>query len=538
MKILFFAALLTLLSCNQDKKKPQYPGGTWAISVGATPPTINPLSSTTVDASTIQEFALEGLLDADLDTNDWRPALAESWEIKDDGMIFEFTLRQGIKWHDGRPFTVEDVKFSFDIIFRDDYPMQHLRPYFDNFHSPTILGPRKIQFKAKKKYHKNFDVLASGGYLTIVPKHVYDAPKDKKALNKILIGTGPYKLKEIKRGKWALLEKNESWWGRKVPHLASQHNFGRVIVRFVKGETANLENFKKGNLSFLGLTPEQYIKKTEGGNWGKKYLKEKVQNQAVKGYGFVGFNLKNPLFKSKKVRKALTHLMNRRLMIEKFLFDFSLPATGPLYQQNPYADPTVKPLEFDPEKALEYLRAEGWSDSDNDQILDKVAKGKKTPFSFTLLVPNKDQEKYLTIFKEDAKKAGVDIKIKLIEWNTFVKHLDERNFEAVMLGWGGGSIEWDPKQIWHSDSQKGTSNFISYSNKEVDRLIDLARVTMDKKERIPILHKVYRLIADDAPYIFLFNRKFDLYSYQGDLRRPKPTFNFRIGKSYWRLMNP
>ena len=296
------------------------------------------------------------------------------------------------------------MKFSFYIIFRDDYSTHAIRPYFENFHPPTIIGSNKIQFKAKKKYHKNFDVLASGGYLSIVPKHIYDNPKDKKALNKVLIGTGPYKLKTIKRGKWALLEKNDQWWGRKIPYLKDQYQFDKVIVRFIKGETPNLENFKKGNLSFMGLTAEQYVKKSKGGNWGTSYKKEKVENKSVKSYQFVGFNLKNPLFQSKKTRKAMAHLMNRELMIKKFLFDFSLPATGPLYQQNIYADPKVKPLDFNPQKALKLLREEGWEDTDRDQILDKMIDGKRRAFSYTLLIPNKDFEKFLTIFKEDSKR--------------------------------------------------------------------------------------------------------------------------------------
>ena len=535
--IAFFATfLLTIfLSCTKQERADRYPEGKWAINAGASPPTINPLSSTTMGASTIQGFVIEGLLTSDLDTLEWKAGLAESWEIKDDSKTFEFTLRKGIKWHDGKPFSVEDVKFSFDIIFKDDYPTQRIRAYFENFYPPTILGPHKIQFKVKKKYHKNFDVLASGGYFSIVPKHIYHQPKDKKLLNKMLIGTGPYMLKEFKRGQRALLEKNRQWWGRGEAHLKEQYQFDQVIVRFIKGETPQLENFKKGKLSFLGLTPEQYMKKTKGKKWGKKYHKKQVQNQSAKGYSFVGFNLKNPLFQAKKARQAMAHLMNRDFMIDKFLSGMSLPATGPLYRQNSYSNPTVKPLEFDPSKALRYLKSAGWEDTDNDQILDRIIKGKKTRFSYTLLIPNKDFEKYLTIFKQDSKKAGVEVKLKLIEWNTFVKHLDERNFEAVILAWGGGSVEWDPKQIWHSSSQDGGSNFIHYSNQEVDALIDLARVTMDKKKRLPILHKVYRLIADDAPYIFLFNRKYDLYAYQNSIERPKDTFNFGIGTSHWRL---
>ena len=109
---------------------------------------------------------------------------------------------------------------------------------------------------------------------------------------------------------------------------------------------------------------------------------------------------------------------------------------------------------------MSLLRAEGWKDTDGDMILDKVINGKKEKLSFTILEPSKDFEKYLTIFKEDAKKAGVEIKIKVIEWNTFIKLLNERKFEAVRLGWSAGSIEIDPKQIWHSSSiSGGGSNF-------------------------------------------------------------------------------
>lgn len=530
-------SIFVFVSCNKGEDKDKKQENIFSISTGVTPPNINPLGSSSVDATVVQNFALEGLMDADPDTMEWRPALAESYEISDDGTLFTFKIRKGIKWHDGKPFTAEDVKFSYDIIFRDDYQTQRIRPYFDNFDSPKLIDEYTIQWKAKKKYHKNFDVLASGGYLTIVPKHIYDKPEDKKALNKVLIGTGPYILKELKRGKWALFEKNPDWWGRNVEHMKNRYDWDKVIIRFIKGEQPELENFKKGKLSYLGITPEQYMKKTEGGNWGKKYHKVKTQNKSVKGYAFVGFNLRKPLFQSLKTRKALAHLMNRRLMIEKFFYNFSIPATGPLYQQNPYANPNIKPLEFDPQLALSILREDGWKDTDGDQVLDKMINGQKTSLKFTFLIPNKDWEKYFTIFKEDAKQVGVDIDLKVIEWNSFLKKLDERSFEVVALAWGGGSVSWDPKQIWHSESSEGTgSNFIGYSNPEVDRLIDQARETMDKDKRIPILHKVYELIANDVPYIFMFNRKFETYVYQDHIKRPKDTFVYDIGTAYWKVM--
>ena len=305
-------------------------------------------------------------------------------------------------------------------------------------------------------------------------------------------------------------------------------------MKVSKDDNLTLTLLEKEKLDFIGLTAEQFFKKTDGKKWGKEVFKKKYSNKSPKSYGFIGMNLKNKLFENVNVRRALYHLLNRPLMIEKFLFGMSVPATGPWYRQSIYADPNVKPFIYDPKKALSLLRKEGWSDSDGDMILDKKIDGKKVNFSFTLLEPNKDFEKYLTIFKEDAKKAGIDIKIKIVEWNTFIKLLDERNFEAVRLGWGGGAIDYDPKQIWHSDSIAGSgSNFVSYSNKSVDKLIDQARKTLNRDERVKVLRKVYKQIASDVPYLFLFNAEYNFYGHTRRMKGPKDTYTFGIGTDYW-----
>ena len=170
-------------------------------------------------------------------------------------------------------------------------------------------------------------------------------------------------------------------------------------------------------------------------------------------------------------------------------------------------------------------------------MLDKVIGGVKRKLRLTILEPRKDYRKYLTVFQQDAKRVGVDIQIKLIEWNTFIKLLDERKFDAVRLGWsGGGMVDIDPKQIWHSTSYKNKgSNFIGYSNKKVDQLIDEARMTLDRKQRIALLKKVFRLVADDVPYAFLFNSKYGMYAHSKRLKRKKDTYKFSIGSSYWWL---
>jgi peptide/nickel transport system substrate-binding protein/microcin C transport system substrate-binding protein len=115
-----------------------------------------------------------------------------------------------------------------------------------------------------------------------------------------------------------------------------------------------------------------------------------------------------------------------------------------------------------------------------------------------------------------------------------VKILDEGKFDAVNLGWGGGSVDVDPKQIWHSSSAvKGGSNFIAYSNPEVDALIDQARGTLEKQKRIPLLKKAFARIAEDVPYLFLFNDAYALYAHTARVKKPVETYRYSIGTAYW-----
>jgi peptide/nickel transport system substrate-binding protein/microcin C transport system substrate-binding protein len=305
-------------------------------------------------------------------------------------------------------------------------------------------------------------------------------------------------------------------------------------MRFAKEENVALEMLKKGELDFDPFNAESYVKKAVGPEWGKTLKKEKVQNKAPKGYAFVAWNERKDIFKDAKVRRALAMLMNRKEMNEKFRYGMSLPATGPWYQQSEYADPSVKAIPFDPKGAAALLKQEGWTDSDGDGVLDKEMGGKRVPFSFTLMYPGKDTEKYWTLYQQDLRKAGVQMDIKLLEWNAFVKFLDEGNFDAVALGWGAGSVDLDPKQIWHSESAvKGGSNFIDYKNPAVDKLIDAARGELNKKKRIQILRKVYRQIAEDAPYAFLFNERYALYGHTSRIKMEKPTRTYAIGLSRW-----
>lgn len=529
-KAVVLSSLIAVVGCQEKSKKS---GSSITYNIGGEPTTLSPLSASDGYTPSVHTYVFESLLSRDLDTYEWKPALATEWKISPDKKVFEFKLREGVKWHDGKDLTIEDVKYSYDVMFTDDWKAIQIRPYYESIKSVEIVDKNWIRFTVSDEYFMNFEVCAG---LTILPKHFYSNPENKKEFGRKLIGSGPYLLSKYDKGQSIILVQNPDWWGRNVEGDKDTNVIKKIKLRMVSEENVQLELLKKGDIDFQSFRPEAFVKNTVGEIWEKKIVKVKTENKTVKGYNFVGFNLKNPILKDREVRKALSMLFNRPLMLQKFEYNMSEYATGPIYVQSDYANPDVKPVEYNPNEALKILNAAGWKDSDKDGTLDKVINGKKTPLSFTILDPSQTLAKYMTVYKEDASKVGVDINIKNVEWNSFVKLLEERNFEAVRLAWGGGAIDWDPKQVWHSSSIQGTgSNFISYSNPEVDRLIDQSRKLYEKEKRIELLKKVHSIISNDYPYIFWFNNRYTLYGHSKKVVKPKDTFKYGIGQEYWKV---
>ena len=523
-----FLTVLVLLSCSKRPRE----NSVFYLSLPTDPTGLHPVNNATDGyASVIGGYVFESLLSRDDDYN-WEPALATDWKISSDKKVFTFTLREGVKWSDGRPLTAEDVVFSFDVFFDENYQGAAVRSYLSGIDRVEKVDHKTVKFIAKEALHLNFNVAAG---LDILPKHFYEQKgKSKGYFVKNIIGTGPYLLKEYERGKRILLEQNPLWWGRDLQKQKErpEYNFPKLSFKVVGDSTVGLERLKKGTLDYYSLQPVEYVKKTSGGEWEKSVFKVLCKNKSPKGYNWIGWNLKHPILKSRNVRLALFKLVNRKLMVEKFEYGYSVPAKGPIYPQSPYHDQSIEVVDFDPKGALQLLRSEGWSDTNNDQILDKVIGGKRMDFTITILEPYPPFMKYLSVFKEDAKKVGVNIEIKQIEWNSFVQLMDEKKFDAIRLTWTA-SVDWDPTQIWHTNSIKGGSNFISYSNTEVDRLSELARKTFDKEKRIQLLQKAEKLIVNDYPYVWFTYKDTTMYAYNERIKRPQDCLNYSVGTSFW-----
>ena len=464
------------------------------------------------------------------DTYEWEPSLAKKWSLSPDGKTMTFEIFDNLKWSDGKPLTTKDIKFSFSAFTNPAYGgIRHL-PYFEKIKLATILSDTQIQFEVKEHYFGNFQVIAG---MEILPEHIYKDPKLK--LSKTIIGSGPYIISNYIKGKILVLKKNPFWKGVENKTDRKRFQFPSIVFRFVSDSTDVLLRMEKEHLDYTGLSSEQYIDKTNSPPWEIKIKKVEFSNKEPSGYNYIGFNLKRELFKDVKVRRALAHLFNRKLVNEKFFYSKSELARGPWYFWSEYADPEIPPLLFDAKKAKKLFKEAGWADRDQNGILEKNINGLKREFQFTLMFSSGSQaEKYLTFYQEELKKAGIKMELKVLDWTSFLRLMDDKNFDAVTLGWGGGSIDFDPKQIWHSSSsQKGGSNYISYSNPEVDALIDKGRTQLDKVERIKYFKKIYRLIAEDVPYIFLFNRRQRFYGVNQRIENYQPSWNYSQGLLYW-----
>ncbi|HLE26330.1 MAG TPA: peptide-binding protein [Thermodesulfobacteriota bacterium] len=468
--------------------------GDWLIyHIGAEPATLNPITATDAYQSIVNAGNIyETLVKRDNETLEIIPLLADRWEISEDKLVYTFFIKKGIEWHDGVPFTSHDVVFSYEKIMDPKVDAPHLRNYYQDIKRVEALDDYTVRFTYARPY---FLALEFCGGMDIVPKHIFEKGDfNTNPAGRHPIGTGPYKFIKWDTGKEIILERNESYWGKKL-------NIKRIIFKIITDPTVTLQVLKRGEIDFSGLTPIQWSRQTSSERFKKHF--EKL-SYFTPNYSFIGWNTNTPFFKDKRVRTAMTYLVNRKMILEKILYDLGEIVTNPFYINSPEYDKSIKPYSFNPSMAKQLLDEAGWVDHDGDGIRDK--EGVKFDFEFLLPSGSVTGEQISTILKEELKKVGIRMNIRRLEWAVFTKQLDERKFDAVTLSWAMG-VESDPYQIWHSSQAERGSNFVGFRNREADQLIEQARTEFNRKKRIELYRRFAEIVYQDQPYTFLFCRK-------------------------------
>jgi peptide/nickel transport system substrate-binding protein len=470
----------------------------------------------------------ESLLDRDPETYELIPLLAKSYEVSKDGLSFTFELDEKAKWADGTAITSADVEFTVKTMFDPKVNSGVIKSFYGTLDPKVqVIDERRFVIRAKNRHFNNLSLASS---FWILPKHLLETQDmNKGPILTQTFGSGPYVLDTWDKGNSITLKKNATYWGMHLKQNQSAYNFDKVQYRIVREPKIGIELLKQGVFSVFAFNSEQWERDSKDPKIQENYDTYEYVNKAPKGYSFVAWNNNNELFKSPKTRMALSQLMNRPFMIEKFTYGRARPAIGPIASTSEYAPTDIGPVKFDPAAAVEALKADGWKDSNSDGVLEKNGRS----FEFSLMFSNPDTEKYLTVYKEDLAKAGVKMNLQRVDWTTFTKLLDERKFESVILAWTA-SVDPDLYQIWHSDSIKDNgSNFMSYRNKKVDELIIQAQREFDRSRRIALNQQIAKLIAAEAPYTFFLEQPVNFVAARKGIQRPKDFMNYSLGVNYW-----
>lgn len=287
-------------------------------------------------------------------------------------------------------------------------------------------------------------------------------------------------------------------------------------VIFRNSPDAIWEEFKTGSLDLFPLPPN-LLGEFDLFLSSAPYQKQKEIKRLdylSRSYNYIGWNEARPLFNSKKVRQALTLAIDRERIIRQNLNGMGIQTTGTFFPYSPSYDSRLKPYPYSPQKAKQLLKEEGWSDSDGDGVIDKVIDGKKTSFIFTLtyFVKNPTTKSICEYVSTALKEIGILCNLNGVDMADISALFEDKDFDALFLGWGLGTPPEDPKQLWDSSGakQKGSSNAIGFANKEVDEIIAKLEYEDDPEKRIALYHRFDAIIYDEAPYTFLYAPKIAL----------------------------
>ncbi|MBN2018651.1 MAG: hypothetical protein JW749_00315 [Sedimentisphaerales bacterium] len=479
----------------------EYPGddGDWLVrSLDGEPATLAPfLEEAGWDTRWIVLYNIfETLIDYEWDDFKYRGVLAEEFSISDDGLEIYFKLRDDIHFSDGHPVTTDDVIFTFETVTDPNIDAASYANYFRDVDHYEKINDREIKFYMKRVYFLSLGFL---GGLQIHPKHIYQYRNAREFNERRTnpVGSGPYVFEKWDVGRQVVLGRNENYWGPK-PRIK------KLVFSFITNTTAALQALMAGQVNYTRPLPDQYSEKCSDENFRENFYCLSYWDAWNTGYFWIGWNAARPFFADRKVRLAMTHLVDREAIRDHILRnpEAQIP-TGQFYIYGPQNDPNIKPWPYDPERAKQLLDEAGWLDRDGDGIRDKNG----TPFRFKYMI-SADlslHEQIAKLVKDSAARAGIEIILDPYEWSVFTQKFLNRDFDALNMSWGG-EVEQDPYQIWHSSQRKSGSNYVDFNNPEADYLMEQARQTLDPAQRNALYHKFHRILHEEQPYTFVYTR--------------------------------
>lgn len=533
-------ACLVLYGCTQKKEKNE-------VTVHELSDTdmLNPTNYQSADAGYYLSQMFQSLWGNDPRNLEMMPVLAkalpeEKYDSATGLLTYTCEIREEAKWDNGSPVTAHDVAFSIKCYKAPVINNEGNRPYFELISDVIEYpeNPRKLTIVCNEKY-----ILAESicGSFLVMPQYIYDPKKlmDKISISDIqtkteevannpvmkefateynsekyqrekgfISGSGPYEFTEWVPGQRIVLSKKKNWWGEKYnSEYAYWANPDKLIYQVIKDQTAALTALKGKKLDVMaGIKSKDYVEQLKPNEEINKNFN--LSTPLSMAYTYFGINMRNPKFEDAKTRTALAHLTDVEKIIKVIGYDLGKRVNGPInpYKKGAFND-TITPFDYNIEKAKALLAEAGWKDSNGDGTLDKKLGGVQTEFNitFTYNAGNDTRRDAALIFKESCRQAGINVDVVPQEWSIYIENQKKHDFEMFYGAWIGSVNPDDPKQIWHTESINGGSNYVYFGNAETDKLIEAIRSELDEEKRNDLYRKFQVIVHEQVPYIFIWS---------------------------------
>ncbi len=467
-----FVLLLVCAIFTSCSKKP--PADTLVMIIESSPTNLDPRVGVDAFSERIDTLIFDDLLTRS-DNLGVAPGLAESWDVPDP-LTYVFHLHHGVKFHDGRPLTSRDVKWTFESLLQHIIRSTKTGPYrfVDHIDAPddyTVVFHMK---EADASLLWN----VSDGAMGIVPQGARDE------MTQHPIGSGPFKFVSAETDREVIVERNNDYWGEK-PKLP------RVRFAVVPDGTTEALELRKGScdLSINSyITPDMIVTLSRDPDLV-------VESSPGTRLAYLGFNLRDPILKDVRVRQAIAYALDRKPMIEYLWRGEARPARSVLPPQSWAYDGDVPAYDHDPAKAMQLLDAAGYP----------AVNGVR--FHITMKTSTDENTRLMVaVMQQQLREVGIALDIRSFEFATFFSDVTHGAFQLYGLRWIGGNEDPDIfEHVFHSSQfPPNGANRGYYLNSEVDSLIDQARREVDPRLRKPLYDQVQRILARDLPYINLW----------------------------------
>jgi len=463
-------------------------GGTLNFVVTPEPPALLNLATSAVPVLKVSSKVTEGLLAYDFKFKP-QPQLATAWTISPDGKRYTFTLRRGVRWHDGAPFTAADVAYSIDLL-KQVHPRG--KSTFANVVAVRTPTPYEVVLELSKPAPYLIMAFAASE-APIVPKHVYEHTDPlSNPNNSAPIGTGPFKFSKWVRGSYIEYVRNPDYWDKPRPYV------DRIIVRLIPDAAGRAIAFENGSADLGGDTPVPL------GDIARLKANPKLGIETA-GYQFeagptrLEFNLDHPVLGKLAVRQAIAHALQPEVIRNAVFYGYALAADGPIVPGSPFHTATPSPYRFDPQRANALLDGAGYP---------RRADGTRFTLTLDPLPIGEAPARAASYVKSALARIGIAVTIRNQDLPAYLKRVyTDRQFDVLL---NGMSNLFDPtvgvqRLYWSQGFRKGVpfTNASHFANAEVDRLFDGAAVETDPAKRIAAFARIQRIVVEQLPDINL-----------------------------------